>query len=61
MRRFEKAAGAGGSHLTVNIIERGHAGQNEQQVGDGNAAVVERFALTYDSPSSFPMFHSTTS
>jgi len=46
MRRFEKAAGAGGSHLTVNIIERGHAGQNEQQVGDGNAAVVECFSLT---------------
>ena len=45
MRRFQKTAGAGGSHLTVNR-ERGHSGQNEQQVCDGNAAVVERFSLT---------------
>jgi len=44
MRRFEKAAGAGGSHLTVNG-ERGHSAQNEQRVGDGNAA-VQCFPLT---------------
>jgi len=45
MRWFEKAAGTDGSHITVNR-ERGHSGQNEQHVGDGNAAVVECFSLT---------------
>jgi hypothetical protein len=47
MRRFHKAAGAGGYIAILQLTEKGdHSGQNEQQIGDGNAAVVECFSLT---------------